>query len=85
MKQTADEETLLMETAASRKVERERAKDGLVIEEAYYGNIYAPNGDVTTSNIIDVTIPLQFMVSKGELSLPRFSKSLLDGFFDPCL
>jgi hypothetical protein len=64
----------LMTRQARRKEKEETVKDGLVIVEGLY---FVQGGDKW-----DVTLPLQFWVSRSTLSLPGRSKSELLGFYD---
>mmetsp|Transcript_36810 Transcript_36810/g.89372 ORF Transcript_36810/g.89372 Transcript_36810/m.89372 type:complete len:516 (-) Transcript_36810:1199-2746(-) len=64
----------LMMRQAKRRKRDEAEKDGLVIQSAVYA---AKEGDSW-----DVTVPLQFWVSKSSLSLPKTSKSQLLGFYN---
>ncbi|TCD67798.1 hypothetical protein EIP91_011926 [Steccherinum ochraceum] len=77
------EETIyLLKDLAKRHMQTEAAVDGLVILEASYG---AAVRDSDTEGLeIDVTIPLQALVSKSQLYIPgRRSKVGLQGFRDP--
>lgn len=76
----------LMEEEVHRKQEAEDRNGGLVIIQAFYGKINIDEAFVeeSTENIIDVTIPLQFLVKDSKLELPAGSKSTLIGFYDPC-
>jgi hypothetical protein len=80
--------------AADRKAAGELESGGLVIRSARYGRDlhidYGPwwlssTGDSSSGQAeqrnIDVTVPLQFFVDKGELSLPGRSKAGLLGFY----
>lgn len=64
----------LMIRQAERRKRVESEKDGLVIQNAVYE---AEGGDSW-----DVTVPLQFWVSKSSLALPNNSKKQLLGFYD---
>ncbi|KAL3938935.1 MAG: hypothetical protein SGBAC_006256 [Bacillariaceae sp.] len=64
----------LMVRQAKRRKRDEGEKDGLVIQSAMYE---AKEGDSW-----DVTVPLQFWVSKSSLFLPKTSKSQLLGFYN---
>ena len=85
-RQRALGESLLMKDAALRQAEREKAKpEGLQIISAWYGDIYHANPEGNAPNVIDVTIPVQFLVEESKLAFPFFtSKAHLDGFYDPC-
>jgi len=64
----------LMTRQARRKTKEETERDGLIIKEAIYK---IKNGDEW-----NVTIPLQFWVSRSTLTLPARRKSELLGFYD---
>ncbi|CAE6437669.1 unnamed protein product [Rhizoctonia solani] len=66
-----------------RKIETERASDGLIISEARYG----PAKFIDDKNkTIDVSAPLQLLVNGSQLVIPGSrSKAGLLGFYDPCL
>lgn len=76
----------LMEDEVKRKQEIEDKNGGLVIVQAFYGKISPEDEFVDENNedIIDVTIPLQYLVKDSRLELPAESKSTLIGFYDPC-
>ncbi|WOL10175.1 chaperone protein dnaJ 13 [Canna indica] len=83
----------LLENASNRKKNNEVEKDGLVITKAIYGNIQAAQGrdehfevnDDATSLVLDVTLPLNFLVTNSQLELHKgIKKSGLMGFCDPC-
>uniref|UniRef100_A0A0D9XLC0 J domain-containing protein n=1 Tax=Leersia perrieri TaxID=77586 RepID=A0A0D9XLC0_9ORYZ len=84
----------LLEPVSNRKKNRQLEDDGLVIIKALYGNrkkikesseLNELNDDVA-SQILDVTIPLNFLVSEaGQLKLHEgIKKSGIMGFYDPC-
>ena len=75
----AKEAAQLMESAVMKKIEIELQSDGLIIMEARYGKLEIP------SKVIDVTLPLQFLVANSQLHLHPHSKSYLIGFYDPCI
>lgn len=70
--------------------EMEDEKGGLVIIQAFYGKPPEMNQTINEESIsaedcvIDVTLPLQYMVRNSKLQLPETSKSHLVGFYDPC-
>ncbi|KAI0071272.1 DnaJ-domain-containing protein [Panus rudis PR-1116 ss-1] len=78
-----EESIYLLQDLAKRHMEAEAASDGLVITEAWYGP--SDRSDNTCEGLdIDVTIPLQALVNKGQLYIPgRRSKTGLQGFYDP--
>ncbi|CAI2170568.1 11680_t:CDS:10 [Funneliformis geosporum] len=88
-KREATEATRLLLPSVERKTEMEREKDGLVILEAWYGNVSSLNGEVPLeerSDVIDVKIPVQALVHESQLTIPgRYSKSNIMGFYDPCM
>ena len=70
-------------------IQAERERGGLIIVEAWYGRLDAQVHDPDLPPMIDVTAPLQAMVThtdgRSELRVTlRESKSVLDGFYDPC-
>ncbi|KAK7367786.1 hypothetical protein VNO80_09804 [Phaseolus coccineus] len=84
----------LQENVANRKRNRQLETGGLVITRALYGNQIVLNNlksssetsFESTSDVIDVTIPLNFLVSdSGQLKLHEgVKKSGIMGFCDPC-
>ncbi|RZC31973.1 dnaJ -like subfamily C member 11 [Asbolus verrucosus] len=79
----------LMTATYTRIREEEESKKGLVIIKAIYGKIITdPNerGDnEITSEVIDVTIPVQCVVKDSKLVMHENTKSQLAGFFDPAI
>ncbi|QRV81989.1 DnaJ family C protein [Ceratobasidium sp. AG-Ba] len=67
-----------------KKIEAERAVDGLIILEARYGS--SKQIEYTHSeSTMDVAVPLQLLVNGSQLSIPGGrSKAGLLGFYDPC-
>lgn len=68
----------------------------MIIVEARYGNLIREeeerqsrdreqDGDGYYSYVIDVTIPVQYLVEDSQLHLHNTSKANLLGFFDPCI
>jgi DnaJ family protein C protein 11 len=60
---------------------------GLIIIQAWYGNVKKEaEGDTQDGNssIVDVTVPLQYLVEESQLHLQGGPKAGLLGFFDPC-
>lgn len=58
---------------------------GLIIVNAWYGNLAKFGVDEPSPYVIDVTIPLQYLVEDSQLHLHNTSKSKLMGFYDPCI
>ncbi|KAF7810092.1 chaperone protein dnaJ 13 [Senna tora] len=93
-KAAAEKAQQLQQTVANRKRNKQLEIGGLVITRALYGNhdvlnkINASNetSHESTSDIIDVTVPLNFLVSdSGQLKLHEgVKKSGIMGFCDPC-
>jgi DnaJ family protein C protein 11 len=73
MKQEADEAVILIREATEKKKEEEEAKQGLVIIKALYGKLEEMNFENSTF-VIDVTIPVQFLVNSSQLHLNATSK-----------
>lgn len=67
-----------------KKQEEERNKQGLVILKAFYGNLPDHSDYELSETIIDITLPLQYMVKDSKLFLDESSKSNLMGSYDPC-
>ncbi|KAL5551169.1 hypothetical protein UlMin_001345 [Ulmus minor] len=90
----AEKAQQLLKNVANRKTARQSERDGLVITKAVYGNrkalkkIDEPTEatDESSSQIIDVTLPLNFLVNdSGQLKLHEgVKKSGIMGFCDPC-
>ncbi|KAI3913836.1 hypothetical protein MKX01_021898 [Papaver californicum] len=83
----------LLLNVANRKRTKQLEKDGLIIYKALYGNLKAFKGseskevqEEVASQIVDVTLPLNFLVTdSGQLKLhPGVKKSGIMGFCDPC-
>jgi len=77
----------LMTHSATRKQAHEETRKGLIIVQAWYGNLLKEaEGDAQDekSTIIDVTIPLQYLVEDSQLHLEPTPKANLLGFYDPC-
>ncbi|GBC07248.1 hypothetical protein RclHR1_07330006 [Rhizophagus clarus] len=87
-KREAIEAIRLLLPSVERKIEAEKEKDGLVILEAWYGNI-SNLKDVPLSekkDVADVRIPVQALVHDSQLTIPGgYSKSNIMGFYDPCM
>ncbi|CAD8211335.1 unnamed protein product [Paramecium pentaurelia] len=85
----------LLEHKTKQNFRYEKENNGLLILFAYYGNAehikllsqqqnkskYHLQNDL---EIIDVTLSCQFNVKNSKLHLPKYSKSVLFGFCDPC-
>ena len=67
-REEAKQAILLMKTSYDRAVDTEQCKRGLVLIQAWYGVFGVSN------KLIDVTIPLQCLVSNSRLFLPGSSK-----------
>ncbi|EXC28306.1 Chaperone protein dnaJ 13 [Morus notabilis] len=90
----ADKAQQLLQNVANRKKARQLERGGLVITKAVYGNGKALKridepveaNDESASQIIDVTLPLNFLVNdSGQLKLHEgVKKSGIMGFCDPC-
>ena len=77
-KQAAAEAKELLAEQVARRLKVETEKDGLIILEARYGPIDAPDAG------IDVALPLQALVLNSQLIIPaNRSKAGLVGFYDP--
>lgn len=67
----------LLQNVSNRKKNKEVEKDGLVITKAIYGNLRAARGteehlevdDDVASLILDVTLPLNFLVTNSRLEV----------------
>jgi len=71
-REDADIQKELMIRQAKRRKRDESEKDGLVIQSAVY--------EAEGGESLNVLVPLQFMVSKSSLSLPKTSKKTSIGF-----
>ncbi|XP_027360495.1 chaperone protein dnaJ 13 [Abrus precatorius] len=90
----AEKAQKLQQNVAQRKKNRQLETGGLVIMKALYGNqkilgnlkSSSETNLESTSEVIDVTIPLNFLVSdSGRLKLhDGVKKSGIMGFYDPC-
>ena len=72
-KREAEEAIRLLLPSVERKIEAEREKDGLVILEAWYGNISSSNEETPLNernDVIDVRIPVQALVHDSQLTIP---------------
>ncbi|KZV47103.1 chaperone protein dnaJ 13 [Dorcoceras hygrometricum] len=83
----------LLQNVADRKRNKQLQRGGLVVKRAFYGNRKAMSDrqkfeaeDEMTSQIINVTVPLNFLVNdSGQLKLHEgVKKSGIMGFCDPC-
>ncbi|CAH1183672.1 unnamed protein product [Phaedon cochleariae] len=80
----------LMNATYNRNRDEESNKKGLVIIKAIYGRIMRDtnqqHGDAElSSEVLDVTIPVQCLVKDSKLVIHDRTKSELPGFFDPAL
>lgn len=91
----AEKAQKLLETVSNRKKSKQLEKGGLVITNAVYGNFKEMEisgehseelNDEVVSQVLDVTIPLNFLVTdSGQLKLyDGIKKSGIMGFCDPC-
>lgn len=86
-RERAQQTVEIMRRHAERIREDEERKSGLVVQEAKYGLLVAPAGthpSYRAERCIDVTVPLQTLISDSKLLLHSVSKSQLPGFYDPC-
>ncbi|CAN0842241.1 Chaperone protein dnaJ 13 [Linum grandiflorum] len=92
-RKAAEKSQKLLRVVAERKKTKQIESNGLVIDRAVYGSREAvsrqddgpmPNGE-TSSEVIDVTVPLSFLVNDaGKLKLHKgVKKSGIMGFCDP--
>lgn len=83
-KKEAIEAIRLLLPSVERKIETEKVKDGLVILEAWYGNISSLR-DVPLNekkDVADVRIPVQALVHDSQLTIPGgYSKVILNFLF----
>jgi DnaJ family protein C protein 11 len=78
----------LMKETVERIVATETSKHGLIILEAWYGCLFTTlshTNPLAPPQVINVTIPLQCLVTDSKLILRETSKSLVPGFYDPCI
>ncbi|KAK8723209.1 hypothetical protein OTU49_011910 [Cherax quadricarinatus] len=76
----------LMRETVRRIVEQEEARKGLVILQAWYGQLVVEGSteECGSPEVVDVTIALQCLVKDSKLILQDSSKCSLPGFYDPC-
>ncbi|XP_073141063.1 chaperone protein dnaJ 13 [Henckelia pumila] len=84
----------LLQNVADRRRNKQLERGGMVVTKAFYGNSKAMSdrhkleetGDEMASQIINVTVPLNFLVNdSGQLKLHEgVKKSGIMGFCDPC-
>ena len=86
-KKEAESAVDLMKETVERVMSVETARQGLVIIEAWYGCLFStqPRDPLSPPKVIDVTIPLQCCVIDSKLILRESSKSMVIGFYDPCI
>lgn len=78
---------LMMETV-ERIQSNEQSRHGLIILEAWYGSLFsttASHDPVGLPKVIDVRVPLQCLVADSKLVLRETAKSIIPGFYDPCI
>lgn len=77
--------TNLMRPTADRIARQEANRHGLIILEAKYGQMQGdnPNYPLPGEKLVDVTVPLQSMVTDSQLRIYSV-KAQLPGFYDPC-
>lgn len=77
----------LMKETVGRRIEEEDSVNGLVIMQAFYGqlisNEFDDDDDDDFPRLTEVTVPLQCLVIKSALRLQKSSKAGLPGFYDP--
>lgn len=93
-REAAEKAQKLLQNVSNRKKNKQLDSGGLVITRAVYGNQKAikrfaeerNSDDEVTSQVIDVTVPLNFLVTdSGQLKLHEgIKKSGIMGFCDPC-
>lgn len=76
----------LMRETVRRIVDQEEARKGLVILQAWYGQLVVEGEqeECGSPEVVDVTIALQCLVKDSKLILQDSSKCSLPGFYDPC-
>eukprot|EP01133_Synstelium_polycarpum_P000427 gene427-508_t len=83
----ADVDVQLMKPTVEKKKAVEKAKNGLIIQDAVYGVLNekpnASSGPDDFPPTIDVTVPLQYLVEDSKLELHPNKMSDLLGFCDP--
>ena len=87
-KREAEAAVELMKETVERILSTEQAKHGLVIIEAWYGHLFDAAGggeDHCFPLVVDVRVPLQCLVIDSKLVLRDSTKSLVPGFYDPCV
>ena len=78
---------LMMETV-ERILTNEQSRHGLIILEAWYGSLFsttASHDPMGLPKVIDVRVPLQCLVADSKLVLRETAKSIIPGFYDPCI
>jgi len=93
-RQDAETAKKLMQAQFERIRLQEEGRAGLIILKGRFGRLlsngtgeaaHRNNADDSESGVIDVTVPLQCLVSDSKLVLHSAPKSQLVGFYDPCL
>jgi DnaJ homolog subfamily C member 11 len=88
-RQQAQADINLMHNRLGPKVQQEEAIRGLIIINAWYGNLsdaVDEDGELDEESVLitDVRVPLQMMVEQSKLKLSSTTKADFDGFHDPC-
>ena len=88
-KSAVQDYVLMIKSKVSEMVREEESKNGLVIIQAYYGNkdhinelLVNPNQEF--ADVLDTTIPMNFLVDRSCLQLPGTCKHTLHGFWKIC-
>ena len=87
-KKEAEAAIELMTETVERVLVTERARQGLIIVEAWYGKLFDldPASDgLSLPKVIDVHVPLQCLVVDSKLILREENKAIIPGFYDPCI
>lgn len=85
-KQAVQDYILMITQRTQEMIQEETSKNGLVILKSYYGNrenIVKIVSDplLEFADVIDTTIPLNFLVDRSCLKVPSGTKSSLQGFY----
>lgn len=78
---------LMMETV-ERILLNEQSRHGLIIIEGWYGSLFSTTTSadpLSPPKVIDVRVPLQCLVADSKLVLRETAKSVIPGFYDPCI
>jgi len=86
----AHEFSMMVSSKARTTTQQEETKRGLVILKALFGHPdaikrFKQNSENPSDfkNVVDVTVPLQFLVEDSKLMLSSLAKSQLNGFYNP--